>query len=203
MQKGCYIPIPVVCEDCDKAPFIGENGNWWIGTEDTGVKAQGDDGAPGPKGDKGDTGAQGPRGPQGAQGIPGEPGTDGQDADMNRVEVLEKQVEKLNDDLILPFIDVTNKIATICNTSGVAATYNYKALQDCIVVGCVRLWSSGSVCEIRINDISIFSLGGGSTTYGEYYPINLYLKSGQTISLNFNTTNNGANSVNVYGLMKK
>lgn len=25
-------------------PFIGDNGNWWIGTTDTGVKARGDDG---------------------------------------------------------------------------------------------------------------------------------------------------------------
>ena len=25
-------------------PFIGENGNWWIGTTDTGVKATGVDG---------------------------------------------------------------------------------------------------------------------------------------------------------------
>ena len=29
-------------------PFIGENGNWWIGTEDLGVKAEGVDGAPAP-----------------------------------------------------------------------------------------------------------------------------------------------------------
>jgi len=33
-----------------RAPFIGENGNWWVKKEDTGVKAQG------PKGDKGDMG---------------------------------------------------------------------------------------------------------------------------------------------------
>ena len=34
-------------------PFIGENGNWWIGGTDTGVKATGE------KGEKGDTGANG------------------------------------------------------------------------------------------------------------------------------------------------
>ena len=39
-----------------KTPFIGENGNWWIGTTDTGVKAAGVDGE---KGDKGDTGQNG------------------------------------------------------------------------------------------------------------------------------------------------
>ena len=34
-------------------PFIGENGNWWIGGTDTGIKAAGE------KGEKGDTGANG------------------------------------------------------------------------------------------------------------------------------------------------
>jgi hypothetical protein len=37
-------------------PYIGENGNWWIGITDTGVKAQGD---------KGDTGATGQNGADG------------------------------------------------------------------------------------------------------------------------------------------
>ncbi len=37
-------------------PFIGENGNWWIGDTDTGVKATGEKGE---KGEKGDTGANG------------------------------------------------------------------------------------------------------------------------------------------------
>mgnify|MGYP004510304939 CR=1 FL=1 len=46
-------------------PFIGTNGNWWIGTTDTGVKAagpQGELGLKGDKGDKGETGAQGANG---------------------------------------------------------------------------------------------------------------------------------------------
>lgn len=37
-------------------PNIGENGNWFIGNEDTGVSIQG------PKGNKGDIGPQGPIG---------------------------------------------------------------------------------------------------------------------------------------------
>ena len=41
-------------------PNIGENGNWWIGGEDTGIAAQG---------------------PQGPQGEPGEDGEDGQDGE--------------------------------------------------------------------------------------------------------------------------
>lgn len=56
------------------SPHIGENGNWYIGKTDTGVKAQGQDGAQGPKGD---TGAQGPQGERGLQGERGEKGDQG------------------------------------------------------------------------------------------------------------------------------
>ncbi len=79
-------------------PFIGENGNWFIGTSDTGVKAQGTNGTQGTAGANGvtphigdngnwfigseDTGvpATGPQGPAGSggsggAGTPGEPGT--------------------------------------------------------------------------------------------------------------------------------
>ena len=67
-------------------PFIGSNGNWWIGTTDTGVKAQGDKGEAGEDGktpyigDNGnwfigttDTGvkAQGPQGEKGEKGDDG------------------------------------------------------------------------------------------------------------------------------------
>ena len=40
-------------------PFIGENGNWWIGDTDTGVKAAGEKGEKGDTGEKGETGAFG------------------------------------------------------------------------------------------------------------------------------------------------
>ncbi len=40
-----------------KTPFIGENGNWWIGETDTGVKAAGVDGEKGDKGDPGQNGS--------------------------------------------------------------------------------------------------------------------------------------------------
>lgn len=76
-------------------PHIGENGNWWIGTTDTGVHAQGE------KGEQGESGltpyigangnwfvgdvdlgfkAQGEQGIQGEQGEKGEDGTDGKSA---------------------------------------------------------------------------------------------------------------------------
>lgn len=95
-------------------PSIGENGNWCIGNDDTGVSANG---TPGPKGDKGEIGEagpagavgpqgiQGPAGPQGPKGDTGEQGpagpkgNDGQAADMSRVETLEEQVAGLNSNM--------------------------------------------------------------------------------------------------------
>ena len=52
-----------------ETPYIGENGNWWIGDKDTGVKAEGQDGA---------DGAPGADGEDGKDGAPGTPGEDGE-----------------------------------------------------------------------------------------------------------------------------
>lgn len=52
-------------------PTIGSNGNWFLGTTDTGKPSRGATGA------KGDTGATGPAGPVGPQGPAGAPGKDG------------------------------------------------------------------------------------------------------------------------------
>lgn len=70
-MAGCYIPIPVVCNDCSKAPNIGENGNWWIGDEDSRISAQGPAGEPGVEGMAGIQGEPGPQGVPGPQGIQG------------------------------------------------------------------------------------------------------------------------------------
>ena len=56
------------------SPYIGENGNWFVGELDTGVQAQG---AQGPKGEQGPQGAQGPKGEQGPQGAQGPQGVQG------------------------------------------------------------------------------------------------------------------------------
>ena len=60
-----------------KTPFIGENGNWWFGTTDTGVKATGVDGEKGDKGDKGDIGEKGEKGNKGDKGDKGDAGQNG------------------------------------------------------------------------------------------------------------------------------
>ena len=48
------------------SPYIGENGNWFVGELDTGVQAQGAQGAQGEQGPQGNTGATGPKGDTGA-----------------------------------------------------------------------------------------------------------------------------------------
>ena len=53
------------------SPYIGENGNWFVGELDTGVQAQG---AQGPQGVQGPKGEQGPQGDTGATGAKGETG---------------------------------------------------------------------------------------------------------------------------------
>ena len=63
-------------------PHIGDNGNWYLGDEDTGKPSrgeQGPQGIQGEKGDKGDTGDTGPQGPAGQDGADGTNGTDGED----------------------------------------------------------------------------------------------------------------------------
>ena len=56
-------------------PFIGENGNWWIGETDTGVKAAGTDGTDGIDGEKGDKGDKGEKGDKGDKGDAGQNGS--------------------------------------------------------------------------------------------------------------------------------
>ena len=57
-------------------PHIGDNGNWYFGSTDTGNPSRGATGA------KGDVGATGPAGPVGPQGPAGAPGKDGAGMDI-------------------------------------------------------------------------------------------------------------------------
>ena len=58
-------------------PTIGENGNWYLGSTDTGKPSRGEKGDKGDKGEKGDTGATGPTGPKGDTGPQGPKGDTG------------------------------------------------------------------------------------------------------------------------------
>ena len=57
-------------------PTIGDNGNWYFGTTDTGKPSRGEKGA---KGEPGTPGAAGPAGAPGKDGAKGDPGAAGQD----------------------------------------------------------------------------------------------------------------------------
>ena len=63
------------------SPYIGENGNWFVGELDTDVQAQGAQGPKGEQGPQGDTGATGPKGEQGPQGVKGPKGDQGPQGD--------------------------------------------------------------------------------------------------------------------------
>nr|DAJ15707.1 MAG TPA: collagen triple helix repeat protein [Phage sp. ctucZ11] len=60
-------------------PHIGDNGNWYIGSTDTGKPSRGATGANGSDGAQGEKGATGPAGPRGPAGAPGKDGTAGAD----------------------------------------------------------------------------------------------------------------------------
>ena len=61
-------------------PTIGSNGNWYLGSSDTGKPSRG---ATGPQGPKGNTGAQGPQGPKGDTGAQGPAGPNNWGTTMN------------------------------------------------------------------------------------------------------------------------
>ncbi len=60
-----------------RTPYIGENGNWWIGKTDLGVAAQGPQGEIGPAGAQGESGAAGEKGESGTAGVKGPAGAKG------------------------------------------------------------------------------------------------------------------------------
>lgn len=78
MQKGFQeVRIHSCGEGIIASPVIGENGNWYIGNDDTGVKARGAEGIQGPAGPQGPKGEKGETGPQGVKGEMGIPGPQG------------------------------------------------------------------------------------------------------------------------------
>ena len=64
-----------------KTPYVGDNGNWYIGADDTGKPSRGAKGDKGEKGDPGSPGAKGDKGEPGAKGEPGSPGAKGDKGD--------------------------------------------------------------------------------------------------------------------------
>lgn len=72
------LPVLALVSCSERMPYIGENGNWFIGESDLGVSARGPEGPKGEKGATGETGAQGPQGPKGDAGANGAAGAKGE-----------------------------------------------------------------------------------------------------------------------------
>ena len=89
------------CASDGKTPFIGENGNWWIGDTDLGVPA---------------TGPAGQDGKDGEDGQNGTNGTNGQDGTSVTVTSVEKtSSEGLVDTYTITFSDGTTTTFTVTN----------------------------------------------------------------------------------------
>lgn len=112
-------------------PHIDENGNWFLGEEDTGVPARGpvglqgepgEAGEKGPKGDKGDTGEaftysmftadqlaalKGPQGDPGKDGVDGKNGTNGKDGTNGTNATITKATATVNNAVGTPQVEVT------------------------------------------------------------------------------------------------
>lgn len=115
-------------------PTIGANGNWFLGSTDTGKPSRGATGPQGPKGDtgaqgaKGDTGARGPQGPQGPKGDTGAQGPAGS-ANISTLYVktsTKKNLVILGDDVFRQSAFTTlfqNMNYNVSNYSAANATY--------------------------------------------------------------------------------
>ena len=111
--------------------------------------------------------------------------------------------KELNQNLALRcgYINTARKLATVCNSSGVKTTYTYTAPEACCVTGTARLWSENSCAVIKLDNVEIFRVGGGDTLYGEYFPITVFLREGQSFSIYFSSVNNGTNDINAFALL--
>lgn len=124
MKKKLFIGLAALalvvglasCNAENKTPYIGENGNWWIGSSDLGTPAQGPQGPqgePGPQGPQGSAGEQGPQGSQGSQGSQGPKGDKGDSIGVTKVE--KTGTDGLIDTYTITFSDGSTAIFTVTN----------------------------------------------------------------------------------------
>ncbi len=176
-------------------PFIGENGNWWIGETDTAVKAAGIDGTDGVDGDKGEKGDPGEKGDKGDKGDPGQNGGSfGYFAANGRVyswgTPLPFNVKKESGDLIS--YDASSKTITLSKghtysmvfsgTVMISANGNYKLCGASLIDG---YNSSEMMLETRTY-VSMIDDGQGARLGMSY---NTIYRSEADIALTFQYTN--------------
>ena len=172
-----------------KTPFIGENGNWWIGEIDTAVKAAGIDGTDGVDGEKGEKGDKGDKGDPGQNG-----GSLGYFAANGRVyswgTPLPFNVKKESGDLIS--YDASSKTITLSKghtysmvfsgTVMISANGNYKLCGASLIDG---YNSSEMMLETRTY-VSMIDDGQGARLGMSY---NTIYRSEADIALTFQYTN--------------
>lgn len=100
-------------------PYIGSNGNWWIGDTDTGVAAQGPAGQNGTNGTNGTNGHDGTNGRDGIDGKDGTNGQDGRDGidGKDGVSIINTYINE-NGDLIIEYSNgLSQNAGHVCQES--------------------------------------------------------------------------------------
>lgn len=126
-------------------PTIGENGNWYLGDEDTGKPS---------RGQKGDTGNTGPAGADGAPGTNGQDGSPGEDGFSPTI------VENENNDESTYKLDITTKTGsfTTPNLKGGSetetGTTDYANLSNKPKINEVELTGNKTLSDLSIQSTS-------------------------------------------------
>ena len=107
-------------------PYIGSNGHWWIGEQDTGISAQGEKGDQGIQGPQGEQGIQGPQGPAGQDGTNGQNGLNGE----NGVSII--SIEKTSSNGLVDTYTITysnGEVSTFTVTNGLDGQNGQQGIQ--------------------------------------------------------------------------
>lgn len=179
--------VSIMLAACNSnAPYIGENGNWWIGESDLEIPAQGPQGEPGQKGEKGD---------QGDTGIPGTPGTS-----VTVQSVQKTKTEASIDTYTIFFSDGTQSNFTVTNGNdgqSVYITSVEKEDSDGLTDSYKILFSDDTVQRFSVTNgqsITIQSIGKtGTQGLVDTYQINF--SDGKSLSF---TVTNGADGLTPY-----
>ena len=149
-------------------PTIGENGNWYLGDEDTGKPSRGE------KGDKGDTGSAGPAGADGTPGTNGQDGSPGEDGFSPTI------VENENNDESTYKLDITTKTGLFTTPNlkgggeagGGTGTSDYAELSNKPKINNVEV--NG---ELASSDLGLVDVNQGSDNAFKYMRVNAQGKS--------------------------
>ncbi len=156
-------------------PKIGENGNWYIGEIDTGVRAQGptgekgDPGADGAKGDKGDPGADGEKGDK------GDPGDDYQLTEADKQEIAEMaagivDIPKEVRYELIETIGITENMAITRNQEPDGTAYSFRDIFIEVSALAAVEWKNTQVTATLEdgNKMYAFIIGLSATTYNKH-----------------------------------